>query len=435
MPDLNDLRQQRARLNEQAQALATLEATGTELTAEQVEEFASLQTQFTAVGAQINRMEAAEQMAAAAAKPIAKPGIPAGNVYGYVTELKTPDVKGAKVARMIQAIGVAGRGGREAAHYAETVLGDTDVAMALNSGAATAGGVLVPHAFMAEVVELLTPKSVVRSMGAIALPMPNGNLTVPKMTGGATSYYVSESTSGTASEPTFGDLSLSAKHMITLVPVSNQLLQYSGVSQNVESMIVGDMVNSMGLREDLAYIRGDGASNTPKGFRHLAPAANIVVASDGATIQKVETDLSKLELKLLNANVRMLKPGWVTNPTTFMFLKSLRDGNGNKVYPELAQNQLRGKPLAVTTQVPANLGTGTESELYLVDFADAVIGESGTVTLAISTEASYTDPASGAVKNAFTSNQTLIRAVSSNDFGMRHDASVAVLTGVKWGAA
>ena len=286
MPDLNDLRQQRARLNEQAQALATLEAAGTELTAEQVEEFASLQTQFATIGAQISRMEAAEQMAAAAAQPIAQPGILAGNLYGYATQFKTPDVKGAKVARMIQAIGATGRGGREAAHYAETVLGDADVAMALNTGGATAGGVLVPKGFMAEVVELLTPKSVVRSLGAIALPMPHGNLTVPKMTGGATSYYVSESQAGTVSEQTFGDLSLSAKHMITLVPVSNQLLQYSGVSQNVESLIVGDMVNSMGLREDLAYIRGDGLANTPKGFRNLAPAANVVVASAGTSIRR-----------------------------------------------------------------------------------------------------------------------------------------------------
>jgi HK97 family phage major capsid protein len=434
MPDINDLRQKRAKLNDEAQALATLEAAGTELTAEQVEAFASIQQEFAALTLQIQRLEVAEQMAAAVAKPLPTQGALAGNGYGYSAQPKTPDVKGAKVARMIQAIGATGRGGREAAHYAETVLGDADVAMALNTGAATAGGVLVPKDFMADVVELLMPKSVVRSMGAIALPMPHGNLTVPKMTGGATSYYVSESQAGTASEQTFGDLSLSAKHMITLVPVSNQLLQYSGVNQNVESLIVGDMVNSMGLREDLAYIRGDGLANTPKGFRNLAPVANVVVASAGTSIALVETDLSKLELKLLNANVRMLKPGWVMNPTTFMFLMSQRDGNGNKVYPELAQNQLRGKPLAVTTQVPSNLGTGTESEVYLVDFADAIIGESGTVSLAISTEASYTDPVSGTVKNAFTSNQTLIRAVSSNDFGMRHDASVAVLTGVKWGA-
>ena len=436
MPDINDLRQQRAKANEQAQALAALEAAGTELTAEQVAEFATHQAKFEQLSAQITRMEKAEQMAAQSAKPVPQAGIPAAqNGYGYAAQPKQPEVKGAKLARMVQAIGAVGRGGREAADYALNTFGDADVAAALNTGTATAGGALVPEAFMSEVIELLTPKSVVRRMGAISLPMPNGNLTVPKMTGGATSYYVGEGASGTASEPTFGDLSLSAKHMITLVPVSNQLLSYSGVNQNVESLIVGDMVNSMGLREDLAYIRGDGASNTPKGFRHLAPAANIIVASDGATIQKVETDLAKLELKLLNANVRMLKPGYVMNPTTFMFLQSLRDGNGNKVYPELAQNQLRGKPLAVTTQIPANLGAGSnESELYLVDFADAIIGDSGSITIAISTEASYTDPATNTVKNAFTSNQTLIRAVSSNDFGLRHDASVVVLTAVKWGA-
>lgn len=429
MPDINDLRQQRAALNAQAQALASKEAGGEELTAEELAQFEAIKADFEKVNASIQRLEQAEQMAAQMAKPVVG-GVSSG--YGYSAQFKESDVKGSKLARMVQAIGVTGRGGREAAHYAETVLGDADVAMALNTGIGSAGGVLVPRAFMRDVIELLTPQSVVRRMGAIPLPMPNGNLTVPKMTGGATSYYVGETQDGTASEQTFGDLSLSAKHMITLVPVSNQLLSYSEVSPNVEQLIVGDMVNSMGLREDLAYIRGDGTNNTPKGFRHIAPAANVVVASDGSTVAKVSGDLAKLELKLRNANVRMIKPGWVINPTVQMFLYELRDGNNNRVFPELAQGQLRGKPVAITTQVPSNLN-GNQSEIYIVDFADAVIGEAGSITIAISTEASYTDPVSGAVKNAFTSNQTLIRAVSSNDFGMRHDASVAVLTGVAWG--
>lgn len=429
MPDINDLRQQRAAVNTQAQALAALEAAGTDLSAEQVAEFAAHHAKFNALDEQITRMEKAERMNATAAIPVSELGNK--QKVQYATP-KQPEEKGAKVAHMIQAIGVVGRGGREAAHYAETVLGDSEVAMALNSSAATAGGVLVPQGFMAEVIELLTPKSVVRRMGAISLPMPNGNLTIPKMTGGATSYYVSESMEGTASQQTFGDLELRAKNMITLVPVSNQLLSYAGVSPSIDKTIMGDMINSMGLREDLAFIRGDGTNNTPTGFRTICPAANIVVASDGATVQKVQTDLAKLELKLLNANVRMTSPGWVMNPNTFTFLSSLLNTNGIKVYPEMDNMMLRGKPVAMTTQVPNNLNTN-QSEIYLVDFADAVIGDSGTVTLAISAEASYTDPASGKMVSTYTSNQTLIRAVSSSDFGMRHDASVAVLTGVTWG--
>lgn len=47
MPQIEELRRQRAGINEQVQALATIETTGGTLTAEQLTEFASLQQQFT----------------------------------------------------------------------------------------------------------------------------------------------------------------------------------------------------------------------------------------------------------------------------------------------------------------------------------------------------------------------------------------------------
>ena len=430
MPDINDLRQQRARANEQAQALAALEAAGEELTAEQVAAFATHQADFERLTAQITRMETAERMAAQTAKPLGNKG----SGYGYEVLPKEPAAKGAKVARMIKAIGAVGGGGREAAHYAEQVLGDADVAMALNTGTASAGGVLVPQHFMGEIIELLRPASVVRSMQPTLLPMPNGNLTIPKMAGGATSAYIGENTDIPATEQQFGDLQLSAKNLATLVPVSNQLLNYAGITPAIESVITGDMVSSMAAREDLAFLRGNGSGNTPKGLRSIAPTAHVLIASDGATVQKVQTDLSKLELLLMNAHVRMIRPGFIMSPRTYLFLLDLVDGNGNKVFPEMGAGQLRGKPVKYTTQIPSNLGSGTESEIYLVDFADAVIGDAEQTTIAISTEAAYIDPSSGALVSAFSRNQTLIRVIAAHDFGMRHDESVAVLTAVKWGA-
>ena len=46
MPQIEELRRQRAGINEQVQALATIEASGGTLTAEQLTEFAGLQQQF-----------------------------------------------------------------------------------------------------------------------------------------------------------------------------------------------------------------------------------------------------------------------------------------------------------------------------------------------------------------------------------------------------
>lgn len=432
MPDINDLRQQRAQLNEQAQALANKEAQGASLSAEELAQFAQIQQDFQQLSAQIQRQEAAEHMAATTAKPL--PTSPV-LTYGYTPEPKRPEVKGAKVARMIKAIGAIGAAGRDAAHYAETVLGDSDVAMALNTSIGSAGGVLIPQTFMADIIELLQPQSVIRAMHPTLLPMPHGTLTMPKMAGGAISNYIGEGVDIPVSQQSFGDLQLSAKNLATLVPVSNQLLNYAGINPSIEQVITADMVGSMGLREDLAFIRGDGSNMTPKGLRNLAPSSNLIVASDGSTVQKVKTDLGKAELALLNAHVRMLRPGWLMAPRTFIFLQNLVDGNGNNVFPEVASGQLRGKPFKVTTQIPANLGaSANQSELYLVDFADVIIGDAEQTTLAISKEASYIDPSTGTLVSAFSRNQTLIRVVSAHDFGIRHDASVVILTALAWGA-
>ncbi|MEZ5537634.1 MAG: phage major capsid protein [Thiolinea sp.] len=432
MPDINDLRQARAEQLEKVQALAALEADGTELSAEQLDEFVAAQTEFDSLTAKIERAEQAEKMAAKAAQPV--PGIGAGSGGVSVpAEPKQPEIKGAKIARMVQAIGAVGRPGREAANYAETVLGDGEVAAALNTGEATAGGALVPQAFMGDLVELLQPASVVRSLNPIILPMPNGNITIPKMVGGATSTYLSEGDDITASEQSFGDLELRAKNLATLVPVSNDLLRYNGLNSNLEQVLVGDLTTSMGLREDLAFIRGDGSSNTPTGLRNLTPAANVLIAGSETTVQAIQNELGRMELALMNANVRMIRSGWIMSPTTYVFLHNLVDGNGNKVFPEVANGQLRGKPFRTTTQVPANLGAGgNETELYLADFADVVIGEGADVSIAVSTEASYKDPSTGDMISAFSRNQTLIRVMSAHDFGLRHDESTVVMTGITW---
>lgn len=58
MPHIEELRRQRAGINEQVQVLATIDASGGTLTAEQLTEFANLQQQFTDISAKIERLEA-----------------------------------------------------------------------------------------------------------------------------------------------------------------------------------------------------------------------------------------------------------------------------------------------------------------------------------------------------------------------------------------
>ena len=114
---------------------------------------------------------------------------------------------------------------------------------------------------------------------------------------------------------------------------------------------------------------------------------------------------------------------------------TIRDGNGNFAFrQEMLTGKLWGIPYKTTTQISINLAyTGTaESENYLADFADCVIGDADEIIIDASPNAAYYDTASAAVVSSFSRDETVIRAIARHDFGMRHDASVAIHPDVDW---
>jgi HK97 family phage major capsid protein len=161
----------------------------------------------------------------------------------------------------------------------------------------------------------------------------------------------------------------------------------------------------------------------------------VITVNATVNLANVTVDLGKLWLALRGANVRMANCGWLMAPRTENYLRNLRDGNGNKAFPEMegmTTPRLQGYPVASTTQIPTNLAvTGSnESEIYFVDFNDAIIAEVPGMIIDASGEAAYHDGSN--VVAAFSLDQTVIRVIAQHDFGMRYDASVAVLSDVDW---
>ena len=438
MSNILELKKRRAEIAAEVQTLATLESGGTALSAEQLQQLDTLKAEFGQLGAQLARLEDAERMVAAAAvqvdtlrgqgaPPAGVPATPAGEA-----------VRGGNVARMAVALIQAQGNYRAAADYADKNGFGADVAAALNSGSPSAGGVLIPTNMATELIELLRPKAIVRRLGARSLPLNNGNLTIPRLKGGASVGYIGADSDIPATEQSFGDLKLSAKKMAALVPISNDLLSNAGISPDVEQVVVDDLTSAVAAREDLAFLRGDGSGNTPKGMRGWSLPGNCITAPapatvDAAFLQAVENFLNGLILLLESVDANLVKPGWGMSPRTFRFLEGLRDGKGNKVYPEMAQGQLKGYPIGKTTQIPNNLGaSGDESEIYFADFADCFIGEDKGLTIDFSKEATYIGQ-DGKMVSAFARDQTLVRVIAKHDFGPRHVESIAIGTGVKWG--
>ena len=337
------------------------------------------------------------------------------------------------VGRLIRAL-AAGKGDPDkAAHFAKKQWGDEEIAKALTTSTdGGGGGFLVPEEYSTELIEYLRPLSVIRTMNPVIVPMPVGSISIPAMTGGATAEYIGEGSNIRVSQPAFGQIKLTWKKLATLVPISNDLIRFS--SPQADAIVRDDLVAAMAQREDAAFIRDDGTHDTPKGLRYWIAGDNIIPANGTVNLANVAIDLGKAILALEENNIKFLRPGWLISPRTKYYLTTLTDDNGNYVFKdEMAGGTLLNFPFAVTSQIPSNLGDGAnESEVYFVDFADAIIGESSLVELAVSEEAAYYNGTS--VVAAFSLDQTVIRAIARHDFALRRSVAGAVLTGVKWGA-
>lgn len=348
------------------------------------------------------------------------------------TNKEKQEGKGNSAARWLRAL-AAGKGDPErAASFVKRQWNDEKFSKQLLESDYESGGVLVPDQYVSEIIDLLRAKSVVRAMGAQQMPMNSGSMTIPKLAQGATASYIGENERGGASEQKFSSIQMSAKKMKALVPISNDLLRDS--SPQVDSIVRDDLVQAMALREDIAFIRGDGTENTPKGMYGWAAADNKFNAGDISTdeLDTVTEDLTNAMFKLANSNVPMSNAGWVFTPRTQYYLMQLRDGNGNYAFRQsLQEGTLMGYPFLTTTQIPDNLGTSDdESEIYFADFAQLIVAENTDLIISVSDTASFYDGSDQV--SAFDNDLTLMRAIARHDFGSRHDDAISVIEQVDW---
>jgi len=411
---IESLRQKRGQVFGKLEEFGNIERA---LTQDEEAAYGASKKDLEGIDAQIIRAENVRRMKAESASPVHEPAA-------------QPTRAPVQVSEPQRSLAAAKGDCMRASIHCEKVYGDQEMAKALAAGVATAGGFLVPDDVSEEIIEFLRPASVVRASGAVEVPMPHGNLTMPKQVGGGSATYIGENTNIPPSQQTFGQLRLTARKLAALTPVSNDLIRFA--SPKVDTLVRNDLVAAIASTEDAAFIRGDGLGAGPRGLKSWATAANILAANGTVNLANITQDLGRLWLTLRESNSRMRNIGWLMAPRTENYLRNLRDGNGNKAFPEMASGTLNGYPFKSTTQIPVNLAvTGTnESELYLVDFADVIIGQATGMIIDVSDTAAYYDGAN--VVAAFSLDQTVVRVITEHDLGMRHDTSVAYIKDIDW---
>ena len=428
-------------------------------TAEDQTEFDRLTKEADEIAKSIERQKAVRDRFAASAQPVAgqeRDTVPAAPENDRYAKEKSLVIGG--VAKMLGVGGGNVYGARQAA--AEVYGENHPVTKALVTSTGPAGGFIVPPDYMNEIIELLRPVAQVRAAQPRNIPMPRGTMTIPGQASAATASYGAESARITSSQQSLNSIVATYKKLTALVPVSNDMMRYADPA--VDAFVRDDLVKVIALREDLAFLLGDGTQDTPRGFTSFANAyavanggtagvwktasastaasgGNFITSTSAYTLATAAQELGGLVNKLDAANVMDRRRVWFMHPRSKNYLYNVQNSLGVYVYrDEMNRGTLLGYPFKITTQIPVNLYDASSNSdcsfVMLAEMDEAMLLDSMQLELAVSREGTYID-ATGATISAFQNDQTLIRAVAEHDFQLRHDAAIAVLQFVRWAPA
>lgn len=293
----------------------------------------------------------------------------------------------------------------------------------------TAGGYLVPTEQSNQVIELLRSKSLFLNGDASRLvtflPMNTDTLTVPKLTGGATVQWVGENSQITDNSPTFGQITLVAKKMATLIKISNELMDDSDPA--IDAIIRDDLARAMANEVDRVILQGSGLGSQPRGLTNIAgvtsTALNAVPSYD---------NFVDVVSRILSANVEADDSwAWVFNPRDLATIRKLEDPAGQYIWSgsdglgrQFAggnADTILGYPYYTTTQIAIDAVNNNETEIFFGRWRDVVVGMRKSIEIVASNEAG----------TSYEYDQTWIRAILRMDINIRHDESIEILSDVR----
>ena len=286
----------------------------------------------------------------------------------------------------------------------------------LTVGTNSAGGYTVGTDMMGgSFIDLLRNRMMVMQMGARLMTGLNGNVAIPRQSGGATAYWVAENGAITESGQTFDQVTMSPKTIGALTDISRRLLLQSSV--DVEALVRDDLATTIALALDLAAINGSGSSNQPTGILNTSGIGDVAGGTNG--LAPTFAHMVELETDVATANADIGALGYLTNAKVRGKLKQTEKASstGQFVWDG---NGVNGYNAMVSNQVPSTLDKGTStgvcSAIIFGNWNDLIVGQWGAgIDVMVDP---YTGGAAGTVR---------VRAMQDVDIAVRHAASFSAM--------
>lgn len=314
------------------------------LSAEDVATYEKMEADVVNLGKEIDRLERQQALDAELNRPVnapitGKPAAPAG-------EEKT---------------------GRATAEYGKSFwnvmrskMPSPEVMNALQVGTDSEGGYLVPDEFERTLVEALEEQNIFRTLAHV-IQTSSGDRKIPVVASKGSASWVDEEGAIPESDDSFGQVSIGAYKLGTMIKVSEELLNDSVF--DLEAYISREFARRIGNKEEEAFFTGDGTGK-PLGVLAATGGAEVGVTAAAAsafTADEIFDLFYSLKAPYRRSAV------FVMNDASVKALRKLKDNNGQYLWqPSLTAgtpDTLLNRPVYTSAFMPA-LAAGAKSILF-----------------------------------------------------------------------
>ena len=235
-----------------------------------------------------------------------------------------------------------------------------EVMNALQVGTETEGGYLVPDEYERTLVQALEEQNIFRQLAHV-IHTSSGDRKIPVVASKGTAQWIDEEAQYPESDDSFGQVSIGAYKLATMIKISEELLNDSVF--DMPSYIATEFARRIGAAEEEAFFTGNGTGR-PLGI--LAETGGAQVSVTGAKADAVTFD-DVMDLFYSLRSPYRRNAVFIMNDATVKALRKLKNGNGDYIWqPSVTAatpDTILNRPVYTSGFMPT-LATGNKTILF-----------------------------------------------------------------------
>ena len=224
-----------------------------------------------------------------------------------------------------------------------------DIQNALQVGQDSEGGFLVPDEFERTLIESLEEENIFRQLAKV-ITTSSGDKKIPVVASKGTASWVDEEGVIPESDDAFGQVSIGAYKLATMIKVSEELLNDSVF--NLQQYIAKEFARRIGSKEEEAFFIGDGTGK-PTGIFNTTGGATLGITAASATAITLD---EMMDLFYSLKSPYRKNATFMMNDATVKAIRKLKDGNGQYLWqPSITAgtpDTILNRPVKTSAYVP-----------------------------------------------------------------------------------